>query len=179
MSRAESVADVDVLFAAHRAGVFRYLCRIVGRPETAQDLTQEVFLRVSRTRVPEADEAGRRAWVFCIARNLALNYVRDTRHDRGAVDRRGGAVPAVQELGAAIQQALAALAPLDGDVFLLRESAGLSYDEIAAACDLTVEAVRSRLKRARVALREALAGPIAVHRDRPIRLGGTGPGSAD
>jgi RNA polymerase sigma-70 factor (ECF subfamily) len=179
MSRAVNVADVDVLFAAHRAGVFRYLCRIVGRPETAQDLTQEVFLRVSRAPVPEADAAGRRAWVFRIARNLALNYVRDTRHDRGPADPREGAAPAVQELGAAIRQALAALPPLDRDVFLLRESAGLSYDEIAAACDLTVEAVRSRLKRARVLLRDALAGPIAVHRDRPVRWGGPGPGYAD
>jgi RNA polymerase sigma factor (sigma-70 family) len=167
-----SVADADVLFAEHRQGVFRYLCRMGGRVETARDLTQEVFLRVARAGAPDADAAGRRAWVFCIARNLALNHVRDHRREGLAVDPADTAAPAVQELGAAIREALAALQDLDRDVFLLRETAGLSYEEIAAACELTVEAVRSRLKRARQELRGALAGPIGVHRHRPLRFGG-------
>jgi RNA polymerase sigma-70 factor (ECF subfamily) len=175
-SRALSVAEADVLFAEHRQSVFRYLCRFVGRAETAHDLTQEVFLRVARARTPEADAAGRRAWVFRIARNLALNHVRDSRHDAMAVDlgHTAAPAPAVQELGVAIREALAALPDLDRDVFLLRETAGLSYDEIAAACELTVEAVRSRLRRARQQLRGALAGPIGVHRHRPLRFGGPG-----
>ena len=164
------MADTDILFAEHQQGVFRYLCRIVGRAETARDLTQEVFLRVARARVPDADSAGRRAWVFKIARNLALNHVRDTRHEARHVEVMDSAEPATQELAVAIRQALDALAELDRDVFLLRETAGLGYDEIAAACDLTVEAVRARLRRARQELREALAGPMQVHRDRPIRL---------
>jgi RNA polymerase sigma-70 factor (ECF subfamily) len=166
------VADADVLFAEHRQGVFRYLCRFVGRAEDAHDLTQEVFLRVARSRVPEADAAGRRAWLFCIARNLALNHVRDTRHEARTVELVDAAEPPVQELGAAIQQALAALGDVDRDVFLLRETAGLSYEEIASACDLSLDAVRARLKRARQELRRALAGPIEVHRNRPIRFGG-------
>jgi RNA polymerase sigma-70 factor (ECF subfamily) len=166
-----SLADSESLFAAHQQGVFRYLCRIVGQTETARDLTQEVFLRVSRAPAPDADSAGRRAWVFKIARNLALNYLRDTRHEAGTAELVESAEPAVQELGTAIRQALAALAELDRDVFLLRETAGLSYDEIAGACELSVEAVRARLKRARQQLREALAGPIDVHRNRPVRCG--------
>ncbi len=48
-----SVADADFLFAEHRQGVFRYLCRIVGHAETARDLTQEVFLRIARSPVPD------------------------------------------------------------------------------------------------------------------------------
>lgn len=163
--------DAELLFAAHQQGVFRYLCRIVGRTETARDLTQEVFLRVSRSPAPEADSAGRRAWVFKIARNLALNHLRDTRHEAGAAELVESAEPAVQELGAAIRQALDGLADLDRDVFLLREIAGLSYDEIAGACELTVEAVRARLRRARQQLRNELAGPMQVHRDRPVRFG--------
>jgi RNA polymerase sigma-70 factor (ECF subfamily) len=165
-------ADADILFAEHRHGVFRYLCRIVGQAETARDLTQEVFLRVTRVGPPAADDAGRRAWVFRIARNLALNHVRDHRHDSQAAPLVELPAPAVQELGAAIRQALGALSDLDRDVFLLRESAGLSYGEIAVACDLTVDAVRSRLKRTRLELRASLAGPIAVHRERPVRFGG-------
>lgn len=168
--RALSVGDADVLFTEHRRGVFRYLCRVVGAAETAHDLTQEVFLRVSRAGVPDTDAAGRRAWVFKIARNLALNHLRDRRHEPAAQVAPEVPLPAVQELGAAIREALAALPALDRDVFLLREEAGLNYAEIAAACEVTEDAVRARLKRTRLALRDALAGPIAVHRDRPIRL---------
>jgi RNA polymerase sigma-70 factor, ECF subfamily len=178
-SRALTVAEADVLFAQHRQGVFRYLCRIVGRAETAHDLTQEVFLRVARARTPEADAAGRRAWVFRIARNLALNHVRDSRHDAMVVGADSAVTPAVQELGVAIREALAALQDLDRDVFVLRETAGLSYEEIAAACELSVEAVRSRLRRARQQLREALAGPIGVHRHRPVRFGGAASDQGD
>ena len=172
------MADADVLFAEHRQGVFRYLCRIVGHAETAHDLTQEVFLRVARSGVPDDDAAGRRAWVFTIARNLALNHVRDGLRQSAVVSRQPAvelaeaAQPAVQELAAAIQQALAALQDLDRDVFLLRETAGLSYEEIAVSCDLTVEAVRARLRRARQELRASLDGPIRIRRQRPVSYGG-------
>jgi len=68
-----------------------------------------------------------------------------------------------QELSAALSQALHALSELDRDVFLMREVGGLSYDEIAAACELTTTAVRSRLHRARQQLRTTLA-PALGHR---------------
>jgi RNA polymerase sigma-70 factor (ECF subfamily) len=167
------VADADVLFTEHRQGVFRYLSRIVGHTEAAHDLTQEVFLRVSRAPVPEADAAGRRAWVFRIARNLALNHLRDGQRRGETVEMVETAQPAVQELRLALHQALASLQDLDRDVFLLRESAGLSYGEIAASCDLTIEAVRARLHRARLELRGSLEGPMRLRRARPISFGGT------
>ena len=173
------VANVQLLFDEHRDGVFRYLCRVVGQTETARDLTQEVFLRVSRATVPDADAQGRRAWVFKIARNLALNHKRDTRYEAlrsfaessgDALAESDGASPAVQELRVAIDQALGALQELDRDVFLLRESGGLTYEEIATTCELTVEAVRARLRRARQELRSTLDGVIRAHRDQPVKL---------
>jgi RNA polymerase sigma-70 factor (ECF subfamily) len=142
------------------------LSRVVGRPDTAQDLTQEVFLRVTRAPLPEADAAGHRAWVFKIARNLVLNHLRDGyRHGQSVelVDVHATA-PATQELAVAIRQALASLAEIDRDVFLLRESAGLSYEEIAATCDLTVEAVRGRLRRTREQLRSTLDSQVTAAR---------------
>ena len=165
------MADADVLFAEHRHGVFRYLCRIVGQTEAAHDLTQEVFLRVARTRVPDADPASLRAWVFRIARNLALNYLRDGQRRPRLVEAADRAEPAVQELGVALNEALAALSETDRDVFLLREMAGLRYGEIADTCDLTVEAVRARLHRARQQLRTTLEGSLLIHRRRPVSLG--------
>jgi len=169
------VSDAAVLYSAHQQAVFRYLCRTLGQAETARDLTQEVFLRVSRARVPEADPDGLRAWVFAIARNLALNHRRDGRV-RTLPVAAPSSTPAVQELAVAMQQALDALHDLDRDVFLLREVGGLSYAEIGKACELSVEAVRARLKRARQDLRSALDGPVRVHRLRTITLGGDGTG---
>jgi RNA polymerase sigma-70 factor (ECF subfamily) len=157
------VADADILFAAHRDGVFRYLCRIVGYGD-ARELTQEVFLRVARGPVPVADEGDRRAWVFSIARNLALNHVRDDRRRGVAVELADRAAPATQELSAALAEAIGRLAPLDRDVFLMREAGGLSYEEISRACEITADAVRSRLHRARQQLRTTL-GPV-LSRDR-------------
>jgi RNA polymerase sigma factor (sigma-70 family) len=171
------LADAEHLFTLHRQGVFRYLCRVVGRPETARDLTQEVFLRVTRAGVPEADAAGRRAWVFSIARNLVLNHQRDDRRHGGeALPLADASLPATQELGLAIRQAIDALPAIDRDVFLMRESGGLTYAEIAAACDLSVEAVRARLKRARETLRASLDGPIGAARRGLVSLRATDPG---
>jgi len=162
------VADADVLFTAHRDGIFRYLCRIVGQ-EDARELTQEVFLRVTRSEVPKTDDGGRRAWLFRIARNLALNHVRDDRRRGVAVELTAdAATPATQALATALREALHQLAPIDRDVFLMREAGGLSYEEISFACQLTPDAVRSRLHRARLQLRSVLRGRSD---GRPIRPG--------
>jgi RNA polymerase sigma-70 factor (ECF subfamily) len=97
-----------------------------------------------------------RAWVFHIARNLALNHVRDDRRRGEVVEQSERGSPPTQELSAALGQALEQLPELDRDVFLMRESGGLNYEEIARACDLSVDAVRSRLHRARLQLRVTL-----------------------
>jgi RNA polymerase sigma-70 factor (ECF subfamily) len=163
------VADIESLVAAHRQGVYRYLCRILGRTDMAHDLTQEVFLRASRAGVPETTESGQRAWIFRIARNLALNHVRDGRRRPEPVVLVERGTAATQELRTAVREALAALPEIDRDVFLLRESVGLSYDEIAEACELTSDAVRSRLHRTRLTLRGALGGHVDDRRRGGVR----------
>ncbi len=147
--------DPEALFTAHRDGIFRYLCRIVG-PVEAPDLTQEVFLRVSRTAVPDIPPDALRAWIFRIARNLALNHRRDTGRRPSTTALTDVPHRPPQETTLAMRQALEQLAPLDRDVFLLREVSGLSYGEIGESCDITIDAVRSRLHRARQQLRAAL-----------------------
>jgi RNA polymerase sigma-70 factor (ECF subfamily) len=162
-------ADAEGLFVAHHRQLFRYLCQAVGQPEVARDLTQDVFVRVSRTQVPDAPAQQVRAWLFRIARNLALDHHRQ-RVSRAEVvaevDTRG---PANQHVALVVNQALASLADLDRDVFLMREVAGLSYGEIAEACDVSADAVRSRLHRTRLQLREWLAEPIDTRRGAPLR----------
>ena len=149
------LARSQVLFTAHRDGVFRYLCRVVGQRD-APDLTQEVFLRVARSSVPATTVDGERAWVFRIARNLALNHRRDAGRRPNTVELKDASRPASQETCMAMKQALEHLSLLDRDVFLLREVAGLSYDEIAVSCEISPAGVRSRLHRARQQLRQLL-----------------------
>lgn len=164
------MTDVERFYADHQAGVFRYLRRVVGGLDAARDLTQEVFLRVSRAGVPESTAIGRRAWVFKIARNLALNHVRDGHRRPATVEAADAVVPATQELSVALADAIASLPPLDRDIFLLREAVGLRYEEIAGACEITESMVRSRLHQARQALRERLGASLDLRAQRGVRV---------
>jgi RNA polymerase sigma-70 factor, ECF subfamily len=165
-----TMPDAEDVFAAHQPAVLRYLTRIVGQPEMARDLTQDVFVRITRTAIPDVDGTALRAWVFRIARNLAFNHLRDRARrplDVGPVDTPAAAS---QETAVAVRQALLALADVDRDLFLLREIAGLSYDELASVCELSPDAVRSRLHRARTELRRLLGGAIETRRRAPLSL---------
>ena len=166
-------ADAEALYNANHRGLFRYLCRAVGHVETARDLTQDVFLRVRRSVIPAASEGSLRGWLFQIARNLALDHHRTGQRRPPVEPLADTAVrPASQETTLAVNDALASLADVDRDVFLMREVAGLGYDEIASACGLTPDAVRSRIHRARLQLRERLSGQIAARRMAPMRRSG-------
>lgn len=167
------MADAEALYTANHTRLFRYFCRAVGHTETARDLTQDVFLRVSRSVIPSGPEGAVRGWLFQIARNLALDHHRSgQRRPHLEVLTDYAARPASQDTGAAVNEALATLADVDRDVFLMREIAGLGYDEIAAACGLTPDAVRNRIHRTRLQLRERLSGQIATRRTRPMRVSG-------
>ncbi len=148
----------------------------MGQSDTAHDLTQDVFLRVSRTTVPSAADGEIRAWLFRIARNLALDHHRKRVRQPGpvALVERDARSPS-QDVELAVNEALAALTDLDRDVFLMREVAGLGYEEIGRACGLTPDAVRSRIHRARLQLRAQLAAPIATRRTLPMRHSGREP----
>jgi len=165
--------DPDALFAANHHRLFRYFCRAVGETETARDLTQDVFLRAARAVVPAGSEGEVRSWLFRIARNLALDHHRErARRPRPVELTDAGARVPSQDIDLAVNQALAMLPDLDRDVFLLREVGGLGYDEIGRTCDLTPDAVRSRIHRARLHLRDQLAAPLALRQIAPMRVSG-------
>lgn len=110
--------------------------------------------------------------MFSIARNLGLNYLRDGRRRGQPVELLDSPLPATQDLALSIRAALESLAEMDREVFLLREAAGLSYEEIASTCDLSIEAVRGRLRRARETLRESLAGEMQRARRGVVSIRG-------
>lgn len=127
-----------------------------------EDLTQETFVRVLRA-LPTFDPAGPASlstWMLTIATRLALNELRRPEHEELAVeptaDDRTDAMTERQRLGAAIAAGVAALPETQRAVFVLREYHELEYQDIAAALELDLGTVKSRLARARAALRDYL-----------------------
>lgn len=167
------MTDAETLVALYQDRVRRYLTRASGETELARDLTQEVFLRVSRVAIPVAPENQLAGWLFRIARNVVLDHHRQrNRRPEVVPELAETATRASQETTSALNQALSMLPALDRDVFLMREMSGLTYDEIANACELTQDAVRNRIHRARLQLRGALATtlrPMRKNQIRPIR----------
>jgi RNA polymerase sigma-70 factor (ECF subfamily) len=148
------------LFERHHRAVFSFLRRMTGSNEDAEDLTQEVFMRVLKAIDGYQERSRERAWVFRIARNVWLDHNR-ARGRAPAVepirDPHVGRLPDPQDSRLALQQALACLGDAEREAFLMREAGGLGYAEIAEATGATPDAVRSRIHRARLALRRTLA----------------------
>ena len=160
------------LFRRHHLAVYRHLRRMTGRGDVAEDLTQDVFVRVVSA-LPTYDARDRELpWLFRIARNVFLNHVRSlSRHPEApaAPEADWPSDDAHQLLGAALREALGRLTAPDREVLLLREQGGLSYAEIARACGMTDAAVRSRIYRAKCALRLELKPELEA-----VRRGASG-----
>jgi RNA polymerase sigma-70 factor (ECF subfamily) len=127
-----------------------------------EDLTQETFVRVLRA-LPKFDPGGPaslQTWILTIATRLTLNEMR--RPEASALDRdvvgrdRADAESERQRLGAAIAAGMTELPDAQRAVLVLREYHDLDYSEIAEVLELDVGTVKSRLSRARSALREYL-----------------------
>jgi RNA polymerase sigma-70 factor (ECF subfamily) len=146
------------IFDRHRRDIYRYLVRMTGRPDVADDLSQDVFLRVVRALQNGGPVGHERGWVFSIARNLLRDRHRSLRAQPAMAEPVvEPARAATQALAFGLAEALAGLDGDDRDVFLLKEIGGLRYAEISNTCGCSVESVRSRLFRTRMRLRESLA----------------------
>jgi RNA polymerase sigma factor (sigma-70 family) len=152
----------------HSARVYRLAYRLTGNGHDAEDLTQEVFVRVFRslhTYTPGTFEG----WLHRITTNLFLDSARrksrirfDTLPDDAdnRLPSRGGAPEAAyldQTFDADIEAALASLSPDFRAAVVLCDIEGLSYEEIADVLGLKMGTVRSRIHRGRAMLRSALA----------------------
>ena len=79
-AKAGDDASFELLLQRYRTPLVSFLYRMVRDSATAEDLSQEVFIRVYRARAKYAPSAKFTTWLFRIATNLALNRIRDTRH---------------------------------------------------------------------------------------------------
>jgi RNA polymerase sigma-70 factor (ECF subfamily) len=147
---------VAALFDRHKEPLYRFLRRLLRDDSAAEDLTQEVFVRAMRVQGQHITQE--RAWVFQIARNLARDFMRREAYRGPTLDYVDEPGPYNDRADAlAVHAAVRDLPEEDREIFLLREVSGLSYAEIAHACDVTTDVVRNRLHRTRLALRQTLA----------------------
>ncbi|MEO8549198.1 MAG: sigma-70 family RNA polymerase sigma factor [Kofleriaceae bacterium] len=163
------------LIAIYQDRVHALIWRVLaGRAQhRAPDLTQETFVRVLRA-LPKFEPQGSAkpsTWILTIATRVALNELRrpDTSElaaDAPAATERADATIERRRMGAAIAAAMATLDDEQRSVLVLREYHDLDYAEIAAALDLELGTVKSRLSRARAALRAQLVTALPELGDR-------------
>lgn len=162
-----------LLYERHRAPVFRFAYRMLGAVEAAEDVTHDCFLGLIRNPAGfDPARAALRTYLFAAARNLAYKQMRRPAHE-------GGAAVAVEELGegelrlpardeplakllgaelsAEVRRAVAQLPPLQREAVVLFEFEELSLQEVAEVTGADVGTIKSRLYRAREALRRSLA----------------------
>lgn len=163
-----------VLLEKHRASVIYFVYRLVQEQAVAEELAQEVFLRVYRSRSSYQPTAKFKTWLFRIATHLALNWIRDEKHQRGQerLDDMVGDLPGLQIsdqrpsveqelLGEVtreeIRRAVAALPEKQRAAVLMHKYEEMEYSQIAKVLGCSDSAVKSLLFRAYEALRARLA----------------------
>jgi RNA polymerase sigma-70 factor (ECF subfamily) len=193
--RADSAEAFEELMLRYQSRLVAVLEHLVGDRDQAEDLAQEVFLRVYRARKSYVAGAKFATWLFTIANNVASNALR-TRSRRREVGLRtpegsgvgspwdrvvqasSGQMPVRRldkaEMREIVRLALAALNERQRLAVLLSKFEGMSYADIAQAMELSPQAVKSLLARARVNLREVLE-PYLEHGGRPALESGPQP----
>lgn len=168
--------DFKTIHASYRPRIFRYLARLVG-PSEAEDLTQEVFVRVSRGLPDFKGTARLSTWIYRIATNVAADRWRsrsflETQSDK-AIPHHEGFVEDIdtlpdemscslerqlmrEEMSSCIHNYINTLPENYRAVVILSDVEGLTNQEIAEVLELTLYAVKIRLHRGRAKLKEKL-----------------------
>jgi RNA polymerase sigma-70 factor (ECF subfamily) len=191
--RDDSAAAFEELMLRYQNRLITVLEHLVGHREWAEDLAQDVFLRVYRARKRYLPGAKFSTWLFTIANNVASNALRDHSRRRefnlapsegqssGAIGLEqlalaaSGLMPTRQidkaEMRDVIRQAVATLSDRQRLAVLLCKFESMSYEEIGQTMDMTPKAVKSLLARARGNLREVLEPYL---QDGELRTGADG-----
>jgi RNA polymerase sigma-70 factor (ECF subfamily) len=164
------------LVQKYRRPMVGFMYRLCHNPSTAEELAQEVFLRVYRSRTSYEPSAKFTTWLYRIATNLAVNHARDTRHERPAntvrldePDQETGTTPDLaddsltaeeqllkRERLAAIRSKVNALPERQRVAVIMHKYQQMDYREIAGVLKLSESATKSLLFRAYETLREQL-----------------------
>jgi RNA polymerase sigma-70 factor (ECF subfamily) len=176
--KAGNMDAFDVLLAKYRKPIVHFMFRMVHNQAVAEELAQEVFLRVYRSRETYRAEARFSTWLYRIATNLGVNHARDTRHERSAstvyldeMDSETGTTPDVadgtisaesgllqKERMQAIREYVLALPERQKIAVLMHKYEDMDYKQIGEVLKLSESATKSLLFRAYQTLRVNLKG---------------------
>ena len=144
--------------------VYAYAVNMLGNPDDAADITQDVMLRLWETRRKLQDMDSPKAWALRMTRNLCLDHLKRRRPilDEEAVIRNGGFADDLQrqveakDMAEIVRRIIDTLPDNQREVLLLREVEELEYDEIAHITGLGLNNIRTLLSRGRAKVKEAL-----------------------
>ncbi len=170
-------SSFETLMRKYYARIFNFIYRFVGSREVAEDLTQEVFIKVHQAAPTYQPRAKFQTWVYTIAKNISLNELRRKKFSGVSIDdsvptQEGQVKRQVEDVDApnpskeiekkeaaqVVQEAVQSLPENQRMAVVLRRYEKLSYEDIAKTMDMSVSAVKSLLSRARESLRQSLAG---------------------
>lgn len=163
----------EQLVQRHTRRIYNLCYRFTSNRHEAEDMTQEVFLRVYRTlRSYQAIHGGFTTWLTSVTRNLLIDHYRRTKHDRSTDsldDEERGLTEQIPshsrtpdqmamagQLGEQVQRALGKLSPDLREAVILRDLQGLEYREIQDVLQVPEGTVKSRINRGRIELARLL-----------------------
>jgi len=183
-ARGGDAESLETLIARYQPRVLRFGTRMCRDPEDAQDVVQETLLAMARSLRDFRGESSVSTWLYTIARSFCIKKRRRSKfapahpvsidspegaHLQGLPDSGPSPERAAfgHEIGAALDASLASLEPRQREVLLLRDVEGLRASEVASVLGLSESAVKSRLHRARLTLRQHMAPLLGVPLDAP------------
>ncbi len=165
---------IDALLDRHQARIYRFGMKMCRNPEDARDVLQDTLLAMARGVGDFREESSISTWLYRIARSFCLKRRRRSKFAPKEVaslesdlpleasrltapGKRPDEVLEGKELQEALEESIDALDPIYREVLLLRDVEGLTAPEVAEALSIRVDAVKSRLHRARLAVRSAMS----------------------
>ncbi len=173
-SRGGDPKALEELLGRHQAQIYRFGMKLCRNPDDAADVVQETLLAMARGIRDFRGASSLSTWLYTVARSHCIKKRRRSKFAPSGEEslEQGGAREALalvdpaklpeealagRELEAALERALGKLDPMYREVLVLRDGEGLTAPEVAEVLGLSVQAVKTRLHRARLAVREELA----------------------
>jgi RNA polymerase sigma-70 factor (ECF subfamily) len=186
-ARSGDRAALEELLERHQAQVYRFGMKMCRDPEDAKDVLQDTLLAMARGVRDFRGASSISTWLYTIARSFCIKKRRKSKFAPDERSLYSDAAPEAalladparrpdeavsgREIEIALEQAIGALEPAYREVLVLRDVEGLTAPEVAEVLGLTAEAVKSRLHRARLAVRERVAPLLGIPTDTPAAPG--------
>lgn len=166
MVRTGNVHAFEILFNEYYEPLYRFACRFVGDPQTAENITQDIFVKLWESRSSIKISTNVKAYLFTSVRNHSLNYIKREKfvtsydsEDEAIIDEDSSVDNSIiqEEIYEAVHKAINKLPEQCREIYLMNRYDELSYQEIADIRKISINTVKTQMKRALKSLRENLS----------------------